>query len=53
MYKANLEHDVIRATSGHFQDLLVCQLAASREEPTTVDNDKADEDADAFFKVSI
>ena len=53
MYKKDLEKDVMSDTSGHFKRLLVSQLAASREEPTSVDNAKADQDADDFFKVSV
>ena len=53
MYKKDLEKDVMSDTSGHFKRLLVSQLAASREEPTSVDTCKADQDADDFFKVSV
>ena len=51
VYKKDLEKDVMSDTSGHFKRLLVSQLAASREEPTSVDTCKADQDADDFFKV--
>ena len=48
-----MEDDLQSETSGYFRRLLVSQCNAGREEGDDVDDDKAQEEAQAIYDVSI
>ena len=52
-FESDLEQDLKSDTSGYFERLMVSQCQAGRDESTDVDEDQANEDADAIIEVRL
>ena len=52
-FESDLEEDLKSDTSGYFERLMVSQCQAGRDESTDVDEDQANEDADAIIEVHL